>query len=635
MSSEEENNEDFFNNLQNFDLHFTEALSTSENPDLSLYKEVMENESRYGDMEFLDKGGMKTIFSTEDIKTARKVAIAKLKDSTKPENFEKFIKEARITAALEHPNIMPVYDLDVDEEGEPFFAMKYIKGYNLDDYYSKEKPSLIQLMQIFLKICDAIAYSHSKKIVHLDLKPANIQMGEFGEVLVCDWGIAKILGTKDETLDYLDPDIYNDGTMDGVVKGSLGYLAPEQVSNDFGSKSERTDTYALGGILYFMLTGKAPYKSDDVKQSLKNTVAGNMKPPSDISTVPEGLEAVCLKAMSLDQDDRYQSVSDLKAEIEKWLQGFATKAENAGFSKALWLLLKRHRTVSTLVILIIIISSSLLLKALLAEKEALKSLKMYVQEKENSEEMAREEAPRLIGLGELAIKNYSFDEALNYANLAVQRDRSNMAAWNLKGRVHFFRQEFHACLEALAKVDKNKLRKLREQAEKYKEIKKDSELLSVEQFKDFFREYRHMQYAYLMSGYAEQNAPSIEFQVGIGLFFLQELSNEQVAEWHIEFKKLSDQIDLDLSGHEKLHTLAGIRNLPISRLDISNTDVTEIHDLLKLPLTRLNISGTKILDPRPLLRINTLSRLIIGEDQYPDIVFTIPSGVKISRVKNK
>ena len=631
----EENNEDFFNNLQNFNVHFSEALSDDQNPDLSLYNEVIENESRYEDLQFLDKGGMKTIFSSEDIKTARKVAIAKLKDSSKPENFEKFIKEARITAALEHPNIMPVYDLDVDEKGEPFFAMKFIKGYNLDDFYSKEKPSLLQLMQIFLKICDAIAYSHSKKIVHLDLKPANIQMGEFGEVLVCDWGLAKILGTKDETLDYLDPDIYNDGTMDGIVKGSLGYLAPEQVSDDFGPKNEKTDTYALGGILYFMLTGKAPYKSDDIKQSLKNTIAGNMRSPSEICTVPEGLEAVCLKALSLKQDDRYQQVADLKNEIEKWLQGFATKAENAGFSKALWLLLKRHKTVSSLVVLIVVISSALLLKAFLAEKEAFKTLQLYVEEKENSEEMAREEAPRLIGLGELAIKNYSFDEALNYANLAVQRDRSNLAGWNLKGRVHFFRQEFNACLKALEKVDKNKLRKLRVQAEKYKDLKRDSDLLSVEQFKEFFREYRHMQYAYLMSGYAEQNAPSIEFQVGIGLFFLQELSNEEVAEWHVEYRKLTDQIFLDLSNHEKLHTLAGIRNLPVSRLDISNTNVSEIHDLLKLPLTRLNIAGTKILDPRPLLRISTLSRLTIGEDQYPDIVFTIPSGVKISRVKNK
>ena len=633
--SSEENNENFFENLQNFDVHFSEALSEDEDPDLSLYNEVMENDSRYGDMDFLDKGGMKSIYSCEDHKTARKVAIAKLKSSSKPENFEKFIKEARITAALEHPNIMPVYDLDVDEEGEPFFAMKFIKGYNLDDYYSKEQPSLLQLMQIFLKICDAIAYSHSKNIVHLDLKPANIQMGEFGEVLVCDWGIAKILGSKDETLDYLDPDIYNDGTMDGIVKGSLGYLAPEQVSKDIGSKDERTDVYSLGGILYFMLTGKAPYKSDDLKQSLKNTVAGNMKKPSQVCVVPEGLEAVCLKAMSVNQEERYEKVSELKNEIEKWLQGFATKAENAGFSKALWLLVKRHKAVSSLILLIVFISASLLLKSFLAEKEALKSLQLYVKQKEANEQMAREEAPRLIGMGELAIKNYSFDEALNYANLAVQRDKENLDAWNLKGRVHFFRQEFNACISALKNVDKSKLRKLREQAEKYKDLKKDSEILSVEQFKKFFREYRHMQYAYLMSGYAEQNAPSLEFQLGIALFFLKELSNIEVNEWHETHRKLADQIELDLSNHPTMSSLAGVRNLPIARLDISNTEVSEIHDIMGLPVSRLDISGTKILDPRPLLRISTLSRLIIGEDQYPDIVFTVPSGVKITRRKVK
>lgn len=628
-----ENNEGFFDNLQNFNVHFNEALGSEEDPDLSLYNEVIEIDKRYGDMEYLDKGGMKMIFSSEDHRTARKVAIAKLKSSSKPENFEKFIKEARITAALEHPNIMPVYDLDVDEKGEPFFAMKYIKGFNLDDYYKKEKPSLLNLMQIFLKICDAIAYCHSKNIVHLDLKPANIQMGEFGEVLVCDWGLAKILGTKDETLDYLDPDIYNDGTMDGIVKGSLGYLAPEQVDKDYGEKGEVTDIYSLGGILYFMLTGKPPVSGNDTKISLANTIAGKVKLPSDICAVPEGLEAVCLKALSVNQEDRYSLVNEIKAEVEKWLQGFATSAENAGFAKALLLLFKRHKAVSFLIGLTIIMSSFLFLKIYLAEKESLASLKLYVKEKENSEQMAREEAPRLIGMGELAVKNYSFDEALNYANLAVQRDGENVDAWNLKGRIHFFRQEFNASLDALSHLDENRFKKMKIFARKLSKVKKDSELLSVEEFKEFFREYRHVQYSYLMCGYAEQNAPSLEFQLGIALFFHQEISNVDVVEWKLKYKKVGDQLDLDLSDNEKMRSLAGIRNLPIVRLNISNSEISEIHDILSLPLTKLDISGTKILDPRPLLRMSTLTRLVIGADQYQDIVFTIPSGVKIIRKK--
>lgn len=629
--SSDENNENFFDNLQNFNVHFTEALGSEHEHDLSLYNEVLENDKRYGEMEYLDKGGMKMIYSSEDYKTARKVAIAKLKSSSKPQNFEKFIKEARITAALEHPNIMPVYDLDVDEKGEPFFAMKYIKGYNLDDFFKKEQPGLMNLMQIYLKICDAIAYAHSKKIVHLDLKPANIQMGEFGEVLVCDWGLAKILGTKDETLDYLDPDIYNDGTMDGIVKGSLGYLAPEQVSNDHGEKDETTDIYALGGILYFMLTGKAPVSGGDTKISLANTIAGNIKRPSEVCSVPEGLEAVCFKALSLKQSERYSEVKELKSEIEKWLQGFATSAENAGFSKALYLLLKRHKTVSFLIGLTIVITSLLFLKIYLAEKESLSSLKLYVQEKENKEQMAKEEAPRLIGMGELAIKNYSFDEALNYANLAVLRDKENLDAWSLKGRAHFIRQEFNSCLEAFEKLGKNKHQRFRNLAQKYKDTKADAELMSVETFKEFFREFRHMQYAYLMSGYAEQNAPSLEFQLGIALFFLQEMTNSGVEDWHITYKKIGDQLEMDLSDHPNLVSISGIRNLPIVKLNVSNTQLSEIRDLEIMPLSKLDISGTKILDPRPLLRISTLTRLVIGPEQYQDTVFTIPSGVKITR----
>ena len=626
-----ENNEDFFNNLQDFNVHFNEALSSDSVPELPLYNEVLENNRRYGDESFLDSGGMKSIYSCDDYKTARKVAIAKLKASSNHKNFEKFIKEARITAALEHPNIMPVYDLDVDERGEPFFAMKYIKGFNLEDYCTKEKPSLVTLMQIFLKICDAINYAHSKKIVHLDLKPANIQMGEFGEVLVCDWGIAKILGTKDETLENLDPDIYNDGTMDGMVKGSVGYLAPEQVNQELGDKDEKTDIYSLGGILYFMLSGQPPVSAPSTSESLKKTVSGNIESPARKCQVPEGLAAVCLKALELKKENRYKNVQELKVEIEKWLQGFATQAENAGFSRAFLLLIKRHKTVCSLIFLIIIVSSSLLLKAYFAEKKTLATLKLYFDEKKNSELMAKEEAPRLIGLGELAIKNYSFDEALNYSNLAVQRDPENIECWKLKGRVHFFRQEFNECLNALKSTSERTYRKIKSISQIYSTKKADSELLGVEEFKELHREFKHVQYAYLMCGYAEQNAPSLEFQIGIALFFLQEVTNPFVDQWNINYKKVGDQIDLDLSGNSKLTSLAGIRNLPILRLNISDTSVTEIHDILRMPLKKLEIKNCKILDPRPLLKISTLNVLVISKDQYKDVVFTVPSGVKILR----
>ena len=130
-------------------------------------------------------------------------------------------------------------------------------------------PNLQQLMQIFIRICDAMAYSHSKGVLHLDLKPANIQLGEYGEALVCDWGLAKLIHSDDMDSDtgekLLDPNIYNEGTLDGIVKGSPGYLAPEQIDRRISSKSIQTDIYCLGGILYYMLTKKPPIAAADLE----------------------------------------------------------------------------------------------------------------------------------------------------------------------------------------------------------------------------------------------------------------------------------------------------------------------------------------------------------------------------------
>ena len=625
MLSEEEEHESFFEGMQNFEAHFQEAISSPAEPDLSLYNEVAESEKRYGDHEFLDKGGMKSIYSCDDYHTARKVAIAKLKNSSKEQDFDKFISEARITAALEHPNIMPVYDLDVDSEGEPFFAMKYIRGYNLEDYVQKGSPGIHNLMQVFIKVCDAIDYAHSKGIIHLDLKPANIQMGEYGEVLVCDWGLAKILNSAESSDTVsLDPDIYNDGTLDGHIKGSPGYLAPEQIDKSFGGKSERSDIYALGAILYFLLTEVSPAKGETVKNSLQLTAEGKIKEPSKIKPVPSGLEAVCMKALSVQPQDRYSNVKELKNEVEKWLQGFATDAENAGFLKSLALLIKRHKTVSILLLLFLLVTGGLLFKTYISEKQALHTLRLLLEEKEENQKRAIEESPRLVGLAEQAIKLYNFDEALNFSNLGVSRDPDNEQAWKIKGRVHFIRQEFNAAVKALQKVNVNSHRKVRSISEKYGKLKADKDMLTVELFKEFILEHKHMQFAYLMCGYAELNAPSLDYRIEVALFFTKELTNRHIAdgtEWDIEITNSGDFIELDFSKVPQIRSLSGVRNLPVSKLNISGTDVSEILDITKMPLVELDISDAKILDPRPLLKIKTLKKLIIGADQYSDIEF--------------
>lgn len=184
-------------------------------------EELQNSRDRYSDTETIGKGGMKEILSSKDKVTSRNVARAKLHKSDDPEFIELFFKEARLTAHLEHPNIMPLYDMGYDDSGEPYFTMKLIDGQNLAELIKTRQATennYRELMDIFLKVCNGISYAHSKNIIHLDLKPENIYLGKFGEVVVCDWGVAKYVGDDEVTLgDFAE--FSNEATLHGIIKG--------------------------------------------------------------------------------------------------------------------------------------------------------------------------------------------------------------------------------------------------------------------------------------------------------------------------------------------------------------------------------------------------------------------------------
>ena len=170
-------------------------------------------------------------------------------------------------------------------------------------------------------MCDAISYAHSKNVLHLDIKPENIQVGEFGEVIVCDWGLGKIIGDKDIEYDQLlfNPDLLNNVTLTDQVVGTPGYMAPEQILKD-GEKTKQTDIYSLGAMLYTILTGKGPFRGD-VNTVLQKTVRGNLIQPVAREVewdIPAGLNAVVMKAMSLKPENRYPSVDELKKEVQDY-----------------------------------------------------------------------------------------------------------------------------------------------------------------------------------------------------------------------------------------------------------------------------------------------------------------------------
>jgi len=289
---------------------------------------------RYQDKEFLASGALKNVYKVFDRKMTRDVALAELKEEIPEEQYDAFFNEASLTSSLRHPNIITVFDFGFNEVHIPYFTMELKIGNTLNDILKSDNKSLDELLEIFLKVCDAIAYSHSQNVVHLDLKPDNIQVGEFGEVQVCDWGLSK----KAENLKTED-----------FIKGTPGFMAPEQILP--GEELDPlTDIFALGAILYTILTKKLPLEGG-CNTVINATLVEGIKPPLERfpdKNIPSSLNAVVCKAMAMKKEDRYQNVEELKSEVTKYLLGQSTDAENAGFIKEFSLFVRRNKQVCIL-----------------------------------------------------------------------------------------------------------------------------------------------------------------------------------------------------------------------------------------------------------------------------------------------
>ncbi|WP_176012479.1 serine/threonine-protein kinase [Victivallis sp. Marseille-Q1083] len=328
---------------------------------------------RYKFLRTIGFGGMKSVLLVYDSDTLREVALAIMPDyrERKVQDILRFVQEAKITARLEHPNIVPVHDFGVDTGGAPYFTMKYLQGRTMATILRKLRQrdeetlaeyDISKLLRIYLRICNAIGFAHSQQIIHLDLKPENIHVGEFGEVQVLDWGLAKPIEAPE--LDSAAPacrsgKLSAGQTRDGVARGTPGYMAPEQAAGRNRQKDQRTDIYALGCILYAMLTFETPLAGQEVQEVLKATIRGNIKTPSELENpvrpIPAALEAICLKAMERYQENRYQSVDELREDITAFMGGFAPKAANANPLQKTFLFIGRNLLASCLAVAVFLL----------------------------------------------------------------------------------------------------------------------------------------------------------------------------------------------------------------------------------------------------------------------------------------
>jgi len=266
--------------------------------------------TKYSIVKELGSGGMGSVYLAHDQELDREVAIKILRETDLTDDTKRrMLREAQIIARLEHPGIVPVHDVGELTDGRVYYAMKYVRGSRLDEYAANVTTTGDRLRK-FKSVCETVAFAHSHGVVHRDLKPQNIMIGSFGEVLVLDWGIAKVLlnraitDLEAETLKLPSPEskeVATSNTTDGAIIGTRHYMSPEQARGE--QIDIRTDVYSLGAVLYFLLTNKAP------------AVTSLALPRAVDPAIGKAAEAVCLKAMALERQDRYASAAELTIDV--------------------------------------------------------------------------------------------------------------------------------------------------------------------------------------------------------------------------------------------------------------------------------------------------------------------------------
>ncbi len=299
-------------------------------------------------------GGLGRVSVALDGQLKREVALKEIRDEYASDGAARarFLAEAEITGQLEHPGIVPVYALEAGEGGRPVYAMRFIQGRTMEEairaYHRAPTPlALRELLHRFIAVCNAVAYAHSRGVIHRDLKPSNVMLGGFGETLVVDWGLAKRVG-EEEPVPAGSAGSTSDGlsglTEVGQVLGTPAFMPPEQARGSH-AVGPAADIYALGAVLYAILSGKAPYRGRSSPDVVGQVVAGPPPAPAALGKgVPAALNAVCVKAMAREPGGRYPDAGALARDVESWLADEPVSAYREPWHARLGRWARRNRT---------------------------------------------------------------------------------------------------------------------------------------------------------------------------------------------------------------------------------------------------------------------------------------------------
>jgi len=618
---------------------FSEALSEK--------GRAFEGEDRFSEPEFLSEGGCKKLFVLTDKWAERQIVKAMPKDES-PETIEKFIYESQILASLEHPNILPAYDLGSDE-GTPFILMKLMEGDNLKGFLKYDPPLSLKL-KIFEKICDAIAYCHNNEIVHLDLKPENIQVSPTFEVTVCDWGSAKR---------------YSDLHKSELIS-TPGYIAPESFE---GELSHNSDIYALGSIFYEILTSKRLFKGKNAAEVLKSNKKGKL----DLSSIKDpSLRAICQGALNPDPEDRFHSVEEFLDRLNLYYQKFPIPEENASLFRKCDLLVKRRPVAVGMFTILLTLSSVIsiifamtfnqqknkaenLMNQYQEERDKAENLmNQYQDERDKRVSLSLENSDMLHNQAWQAYKGGMLDEALDLLKISISSSGYDKRKYELEGLIALLKfdiEKARSCFKNAA-IEENysayySLLPKRSDLLKMSIKELTSLVMKIRKTDSYF--YHHfIGSVFTINEFTDEKRAEFLNSVSKALDFsgkvyvkdkgktltisgsahtyptyiLRALRIKKLVFYKcknmptdIRTKEINDCVELeeiDFRGTSFSH-LYLLKNNNIKRLYLPARSYSRIDHLQSMPLEKISMVNVGVKSLQPLLQIKTLKELIISE----------------------
>ena len=568
------------------------------------------NPERYERVRQLAKGGMGEVHLAFDRQLQRHVALKVMTPelAASPGLAARFTQEAIVLGRLDHPHIVPIHDLGTDAHGSSYYAMKFVRGVTLKDVLTGlrkgqtkivERYPLARLLEIFLKICDAVGSAHSKGIIHRDLKPANIMIGEFGEVMVMDWGIAKILNEPETPATGTAP-ATTGGTRYGTVMGTPSFMAPEQAEGRLEAINERTDIYSLGAILYNILTLRPPIVREGPEADLIERVrAGQITPPlaynEDVPDaavllhcphrqIPEALSAVAMQALARDPARRYHDVPELQRDIVAYTAGYAPVAEHAGAFRQFRLTLRRNATLTAAASIIVLVILGFGIHAHFTQQQQAEQLAGFRQ----TAPISHQSAGRFMARG-------MFPDALTTARLATELNADIPEHWHRLARVQLALQNPAAARSALKQA--GAADKFATQATPFCD--------------DLVKEYGTGKLP--LHGMAKvfhwqfRRSMNMDARYTLGQMAAEKTNAWQTAQAGMKRLGLSGRVNHDAHGYLDLN-FAGTRTsnlkpfarLPVYRLNLWQTKVADLRPLAQMPLRELYLAYSPAVDLAPL-----------------------------------